>query len=378
MDVPQFMSLTFDDNVNEVIFPVIQNLTSGLAFNPNGCPLSATFYVSTLYTDYQMIQGLFNRGHEIAVHTMNHVSQPSQGEILGAYRALNAFAGIPKSKLKGFRTPFLAFSYQTYQHLSDSNLFLYDSSMSVNYKSAPIWPYTLDHGPATECTTGSCPANFSMKGLWSVPMYTLDNTDGTLNAAMDPNAKRGNSDLKENLLSTLKFNFLARYNSTRVPMGLYLHAAASLTVKDRTDAYVEFINWTLSFPDVYWVNNQQLISWIQNPTNIKDSLTNPALDCIMPPVSENNVEICDGVDNNNDGKIDEGLASACYYPSVQLSLNVNFEIILNFRHALAVRHCIPTFPIQFHSHLTMRRNSFRTKDVQIAVFGILQKELVLL
>jgi hypothetical protein len=201
--------------------------------------------------------------------------------------------------------------------------------MTVNYLSSPIWPYTLDYGPATQCAVAPCPPNFAFPGLWSIPMYTLHNKDGSLNAAMDPNVskKKGYPFTKTDLLAILKTNFLNRYNSSRVPMGLYLHgsfsdlniAAASLNDQDRNDAYKEFISWTLSFPDVYWISNQKLLAWIQNPTNIADSLAAQSLECLMPPISPSNPEVCDGIDNDGNGEADTGLISNCYYPGPQLS-----------------------------------------------------------
>lgn len=62
--IPQFMTLTFDDNVNSIIRSVIGNLTEGYV-NPNGCPMSATFFVSINYTDFWSIQRLYNLGHEM-------------------------------------------------------------------------------------------------------------------------------------------------------------------------------------------------------------------------------------------------------------------------------------------------------------------------
>jgi hypothetical protein len=93
--IPQFMTLTFDDDVNDIIGSVISNLTEGYV-NPNGCPLSATFFVSVRYTDFWLIQKLHNLGHEIATHTMSHVGFPSTAEIVGAHQSLSAFSAIPK------------------------------------------------------------------------------------------------------------------------------------------------------------------------------------------------------------------------------------------------------------------------------------------
>ena len=38
--------------------------------NPNGCPIHGTFYVSHEYTNYAMINKLWNQGHEISVHSI--------------------------------------------------------------------------------------------------------------------------------------------------------------------------------------------------------------------------------------------------------------------------------------------------------------------
>lgn len=58
-------------------------------------------------------------------------------EIVGAYQALSAFGGIPRTKVSGFRTPFLAYTQDTYRSLSTAKVFLYDSSMPVDYIAAP-------------------------------------------------------------------------------------------------------------------------------------------------------------------------------------------------------------------------------------------------
>jgi hypothetical protein len=134
-DIPQFMTLTFDDSVDTIIWPSIRNVTDK-HINPNGCPLSATFYVSTKWTDFWQVQQLYNLGHEIAVHTMNHVGNPPMSEIVGAQAALAAFGGIPKSKINGFRCPFLNYSGDTFKNLKSSGTFFYDSSMPVDPKLA--------------------------------------------------------------------------------------------------------------------------------------------------------------------------------------------------------------------------------------------------
>jgi hypothetical protein len=87
-EVPQMIVITFDDAVNDENWSLYQVscgiwrriLDSPLQDkifppnykNPNGCPIHGTFYVSHQYTNYAMVQKLWNQGHEIAVHSISH------------------------------------------------------------------------------------------------------------------------------------------------------------------------------------------------------------------------------------------------------------------------------------------------------------------
>ena len=127
------------------------DIESSKITNPNGCPLSATFFVSTQYTDYWRVQRLYSTGHEIAIHTMNHFNMPDVvnpgAEITGAYHAINTFAGIPKSELLGFRHPFLNYSTNSVKALADTGLFLYESSMTMQTEAYKIIIVERGHTP---------------------------------------------------------------------------------------------------------------------------------------------------------------------------------------------------------------------------------------
>ena len=311
---PLFITLTFDDSVNSVIMPVIEKDLSFV--NPNGCPLSATFFVSTQYTEYWSVQRLYSLGHEIAMHTMTHVAQPPLNQIVGAHSALNTFAGVPKSELTGFRTPFLNYTTQSTGFVASSGLFKYDSSMPVNDNTIKTWPYTMDNGPYIDCGGGSCSPNHKFPGLWQIPLYTLQNADGSLNAAMDPNPVPGGAPAAtvDEIFNLYKSNFLTHYNGDRRPLGIYLHAALSLSLPNQIEGLVKFQKEVASqYSDVYCISNQKLLKWMAAPTDIKGALTSAALDCMMPAVDAGNVEICDGIDNTGDGTIDVGLVSTCQF-----------------------------------------------------------------
>lgn len=60
-------------SMQERIFPTTYK-------NPNGCPIHGTFYLSHEYTNYAMVNKLWNQGHEIAVHSITHRTPESWWE----------------------------------------------------------------------------------------------------------------------------------------------------------------------------------------------------------------------------------------------------------------------------------------------------------
>ena len=62
-DVPQMITITFDDAVNDENWDLYQDKLFPETYkNPNGCPIHGTFYVSHQYTNYAMVQKLWNQG----------------------------------------------------------------------------------------------------------------------------------------------------------------------------------------------------------------------------------------------------------------------------------------------------------------------------
>lgn len=70
-ETPQMILLTFDDAINFENWEMYTHkLFTADRTNPNGCPIVGTFYVSHQYTNYQQVQKMWNKGHEIAVHSI--------------------------------------------------------------------------------------------------------------------------------------------------------------------------------------------------------------------------------------------------------------------------------------------------------------------
>ena len=67
-DIPHFVVLSFDDNVNVLNYPLYEELSKYK--NPNGCNIKMTFFVSHESNDYTLANKLHRSGHEIAVHSI--------------------------------------------------------------------------------------------------------------------------------------------------------------------------------------------------------------------------------------------------------------------------------------------------------------------
>jgi hypothetical protein len=67
----QLVLITFDDAVSELLYDNYYSDAFANRVNPNGCNVSATFYVSHEYTDYEIVNKLRNAGHEIALHSIS-------------------------------------------------------------------------------------------------------------------------------------------------------------------------------------------------------------------------------------------------------------------------------------------------------------------
>jgi len=314
-DAPQFIILSYDDAVNGSTFDILKHMYKDLA-HVNGCPVVATHFVQNVYTNYHQVQQLHAQGDEIALHTFGHTELASQKEIESGKKAIIAFAGIPENDIKGFRPPFLSYNENLIQAVQNLGL-TYDSSAPTIRENAS-WPYTLDNGffDDVDCNTNKiCNEPNIHKGLWEIPLYSTFYPDNKPPVSMDQDYDNGN------LLNILKDNFNNRYNGNRQPMAIAVHAVHCEEPKEKVDLYREFIKWALGKKDVYFVTYSQLIEYMKNPVKASDLQDHPAISCkkmTTYPVNSD-TEICDGIDNNGDGNIDEGVVENCNFNTASFS-----------------------------------------------------------
>ncbi|KAJ3622705.1 hypothetical protein MTP99_018990 [Tenebrio molitor] len=268
-EVPQIVLLTFDDAVNDLNKQYYIELFESGRLNPNGCPISATFYVSHEWTDYSQVQNLYADGHEMASHTVSHSfgEQFSQKkwtrEVAGQREILSAYGGVHLEDVRGMRAPFLSVGgNKMFKMLYDSN-FTYDSSMPIYENKPPSWPYTLDYKLFHDCMIPPCPTR-SYPGVWEVPMVMWQDLNGGRCSMGDACSNPPDA---EGVFKMLTKNFQRHYTTNRAPFGLFYHAAW-FTQPHHKEGFINFLDSILAMKDVWLLTNWQAIQWVRDPTPV--------------------------------------------------------------------------------------------------------------
>ncbi|CAG8467749.1 12355_t:CDS:10 [Cetraspora pellucida] len=302
-DTPQFFMLTYDDSIQDRTMSVVNKLM-GTRKNPNGCPISATYYVSIQYTNMSMVTEWYARGQEVADHTMTHVGKSPENEITGCKAALNAFAGLPNGNIKGFRTPFLDWTPEVLQTLAKLG-FQYDSSVTA-LKEDASWPYTLDYGLYNDCWKGFCNSTI-IPGFFEIPMAALIDEQG-LPHLMDPYLDNTTDVVKK----WLQDNFNRHLTQGKTPFGVYIHpvqldnsTAPGRNTEPMIQMLQEFFDWALAQPNVWFVTSQQLLTWMKNPVPASQLKDYAPFKCQAPKIDK---KICNGL-------TDDGLLETCTFPN---------------------------------------------------------------
>lgn len=68
---PQIVMVTFDDSVNGGNADLLNKLFASNRLNPNGCPVTGTFFLANQWTDYKIVREMSQKGHEIASHSLS-------------------------------------------------------------------------------------------------------------------------------------------------------------------------------------------------------------------------------------------------------------------------------------------------------------------
>lgn len=278
-DVPQIVHLTFDLAVTSLNYdnyyaPLLDN-----RFNPNGCPIKANFFATHEYTNYSLVNDLYNKGFEISSNSITHRTENQfwitadnttwAKELIGMRNMLNIYGNIPTNKVVGTRAPFFLMGGNDMFSAIRSNGINWDSSWPTSVFNRPgdeiIWPYTLDYASPQDCSIGRCPTE-SFPGTWVSPLIDMIDINGNPCATLDTCAVGSTN---TSVFNHLKDNFERHYNGSRAPFGIYLQPGWFQTLSNY-QGYKMFLDSLDIYDDVYITSISQAIEWVKNPAKIVD------------------------------------------------------------------------------------------------------------
>lgn len=274
--VPQFVTLTFDDAVNVGNMAFYRELLNGTRKNKNNCRIAATFFVSHEYTDYEAVNQLYSWGNEIALHSISHRTDSAywqtinttqwEREVAAQKEMMETFANVPASNVTGVRGPFLYTGGDEGFRMLQKH-FRYDCTL-VHQRERdhenPVYPYTMDYGFRRNCMVWPCPKD-TYAGLWVVPMNVLfKERQGQDYPCAMADACLPQPLTADDTFEYLRSNFEDYYNRSRAPFPLFLHEAY-LRHPDRKQGYLQFVDWLLTKDDVYLVTITEMLRYMQNP-----------------------------------------------------------------------------------------------------------------
>lgn len=314
--VPMMIVLTFNGILLDEHLTYLKKILNPIYRNPNRCPIQATFFISdhlaNLHTDYCQVQNLFNNNNEIAVGTSKYTCHYTDCNSLGMYfskwnvdkadkdifeqkRTISQKAKIHRSFLRGFRVPLMDNQGNSHYKALTKYAFNYDSSVIISpddiqkINGLRYWPhtvhfepnYTCDHCPTRRTFCGNN-INCTFSSLWILPQHylylqeknpcpSLIGIESYMDRLSTTNCFNLNQELTDKILTDiLNYNFKRHYETNKAPYVLNIELSWFKLYGDMlTKALMTFIHDITnneSYKDVYFVQAEKVIEWIQYPT----------------------------------------------------------------------------------------------------------------
>ncbi|XP_033746862.1 uncharacterized protein LOC117332082 [Pecten maximus] len=268
-DIPQMVYFGFDDALNTESIQHYDFLFRRNQTNPNGCPISASLYISHKNTNYDIAKMYYERGFELAVHSVSHTEIDTYTKVLKEARDqrnnIANLAGVPIDEIVGWRSPNLVTAGDGQAAALQSLGYTYDISWShekLRVTDTNVWPFTLDFGCQLSM---KCPKE-KHNGFWVIPINSVVwkkwecvYTDGCYERPKST----------EEAYNFIMDNFNRYYQGNRAPFGIHMHMAWFL--HPYTKAGMDrAIHDMLRYEDVYIVTAKQVLEWMRQPTRISD------------------------------------------------------------------------------------------------------------
>jgi hypothetical protein len=335
---PMLIVLGSDDNTSpeglDWIISYLEDRT-----HDDGTDLRMSFYANThMGSDswennpdlVQQMTRAYQNGHEVSSHTATHPHfvdgaawlldengdtigrnedqvrlslDEIREEIVQNIEVLET-AGIPREHMRGFRTPYLAFSDSVFTIAKELG-FEYDCSVTESQGNpvAHRWPYDMNNGiidgsdQSWWITTHDTPVR-SHPGLWQLPSYSIQahpddwayleslaswNTEGLVTGLdwnMWAEPEGGVEFNKDQSIRALKYTLDEKLRGSRAPMAFGMHSQYYVEggssfpningYMEKRAIIEEFIDYALQQDNVWFVNGAQVIEYMKNPVSAEN------------------------------------------------------------------------------------------------------------
>jgi hypothetical protein len=315
-DVPQFVCLSFDDNIDadgtEWLCQQVEDLK-----NPHGNAVGLSFFFLSNHFEYSKasidVVNEYLAGdeshHEICNHTYDH-PHLEYGRTIEEWKytikqGLDSIANYTNVTLSdlvnaGFRAPYVETSEEMYGALNEMGV-RYDHSSATYYNTnnEAGWPYMYQSETAEDLR----------EYLWKVPISDLFvpesiqelnayGIDSDIESQIGGNkVDAGDYHLFERLklnsssiLGLLKYNLDRSLSGNRAPFTFCFHsqyyseeraaaidANSNTTLQQRQNLLISFIDYCQQKEEVYLSTVGQMLDWMENPISPEILYTNPGL-----------------------------------------------------------------------------------------------------
>ncbi|CAF1231408.1 unnamed protein product [Rotaria sp. Silwood1] len=294
-DLPQFILLTFIGSLNKDTLDPIRSILNSSYRNPNKCPISSTFFIHDVHTEYCLVQRLFDNQNEIAITIKNkkcpltkcynesdwdHWTNDDWYEEIKQQRInIVEYAQIHQSHIKGFHVPHFKIDQNKHFEFLHQFHFHYDSSMLFK-SSSLMWPFTLDY-PFDETDCINCQQwTKPFEALWQFPLHewTYPNAIKSCRTFFDSSCLPPDQSHTVDLLFRFLIHNFERHSSLsigyRSPFIIQLDLSLLSQHKNlHLQALIRFINYILNSSNhryVYFVSIEKALEWFKYPRSLDE------------------------------------------------------------------------------------------------------------
>ncbi|KAL8602232.1 hypothetical protein ACOMHN_022745 [Nucella lapillus] len=281
--IPQMVYFAFDGSFSEDETEFYDHLFSTKQRNPNGCPITMSFYVDNKGTEYHLVTDFFKKGNEIASNSVEQNNVETKRALL--YEAetqkknLVLLGRVPADQVVGWRSPHMRTVADAQPEGLQKFNYTYDTSL-IYSPLTPLakiaWPFTMDFGYPYPCVIPKCPSQ-KHPGFWEVPvnpMYDREGHSYTYASDYQPSDPLVT-------FNYLMSNFEKVYKSNRAPFGLNMRSRW-LEVVGHLNATQEFMKHLEGLNDVYIVSISRVLEWMKKPVMMSQVSLLPGWGCTNP------------------------------------------------------------------------------------------------